>query len=107
GEDGRELWFAIMRNDTMKIALGGTTGAAIPFAPIQLREPDGSPNRSNVVAAAAITGETINIADAYHVPGFDFSGPRAFDQRTGYRAHPFLRVRYQNHHADVVGVLQL
>src|SRR5207302_2849991 len=105
--DGSELRFAIMRNDTMKIALGGTTGAAIPFAPIQMREADGSPNRSNVVAAAAITGETINIADAYHVPGFDFSGPRAFDQRTGYRSQSFLTVPLKNHDAEVVGVLQL
>jgi HD-GYP domain-containing protein (c-di-GMP phosphodiesterase class II) len=106
-EDGRELRFAIMRNDTMKIALGGTTGASIPFAPIQMCEPDGSPNRSNVVAAAALTGETINIADAYHVPGFDFSGPRAFDQRTGYRSQSFLTVPLKNHDAEVVGVLQL
>ena len=31
-EDGHELRFMIMRNDTMNIALGGTTGAPIPFA---------------------------------------------------------------------------
>src|SRR5260370_40679408 len=70
-EDGRELRFVIMRNDTMKIALGGTTPTPIPFAPVQLRQPDGSPNHSNVVAAAAITGTTINIADASNVPGSD------------------------------------
>ena len=106
-DDGRELRFAIMRNDTMKIAMGGTTGTAIPFAPIRMREADGSPNKSNVVAAAAATGETINIADAYHVPGFDFSGPRAFDQRTGYRSQSFLTVPLKNHDEEVVGVLQL
>ncbi|MGE5269427.1 MAG: HD domain-containing phosphohydrolase [Thiohalocapsa sp.] len=106
-EDGSELRFVMMRNDTMNIALGGTTGAAIPFAPVQLREPDGSPNQSNVVAAAANTGATINIADAYNVPGFDFSGPRAFDQRTGYQSQSFLTVPLQNHDSEVVGVLQL
>lgn len=106
-EDGRELRFVIMLNDTLEIALGGTTGAPIPFAPIEMREPDGSPNRSNVVAAAAITGNTINIADAYHVPGFDFSGPRAFDRRTGYRSRSFLTVPLKNHDSEVVGVLQL
>src|SRR5229473_2394435 len=31
GETGHELRFTIMRNDTMGIALGGTTGAPIPF----------------------------------------------------------------------------
>ena len=107
GEDGAELRFVIMRNDTMHIALGGTTGAPIPFPPVQLRNADGSANHGNVVARAAITGETINIADAYNVPGFDFSGPRAFDQRTGYHSQSFLTVPLKNHDAEVVGVLQL
>src|SRR5712691_125759 len=70
-EAGRELRFAIMRNDTMGIALGGTTGAAIPFAPIPLRERDGTPSYKSVVAATAIAGNTINLADAYQAPGFD------------------------------------
>ena len=97
----------IMRNDTMNIALGGTTGAPIPFAPVQLRAADGTLNYKNVVAAAACTGETINLADAYNAPGFDFSGPRAFDERTGYRSQSFLTVPLKNHDAEVVGVLQL
>jgi HD-GYP domain-containing protein (c-di-GMP phosphodiesterase class II) len=106
-EDSRELRFAIMRNDTMEIALGGTTGAPIPFPPVQLRAPDGTPNHQSVVAAAACTGKTINLADAYHAPGFDFSGPRAFDERTGYRSQSFLTVPLTSHDGDVVGVLQL
>src|SRR5437879_1805346 len=105
-EDGSALRFAIMRNDSMGIALGGTTGAAIPFAPVPLREPDGTPNHGNVVAQTAITGNTINLADAYNAPGFDFSGPRAFDRRTGYRSQSFLTVPLKNHDAEVVGVLQ-
>ena len=106
-EDAGELRFMIMRNDTMAIALGGTTGAPIPFPPVALRHADGSPNHSNVVAHAAITGETINLADAYNTPGFDFSGPRAFDARTGYHSQSFLTVPLKNHEAEVVGVLQL
>src|SRR5216683_4944900 len=106
-EDGRELHFVIMRNDTMRIALGGTTGAPIPFAPVPLRELDGTPSYKSVVAAAAIAGETINLADAYDAPGFDFSIPRAFDARTGYRSQSFLTVPLKDHDAEVVGVLQL
>src|SRR5580765_5188610 len=83
-EAGRELRFEIMRNDTMGIALGGTTGAPIPFPPVLLRDPDGAPNTKSVVATAAATGQTINLEDAYNAPGFDFSGTRAFDARTGY-----------------------
>src|SRR5579862_6044509 len=106
-EDGAELRFAIMRNDTMAIALGGTTGAPIPFPPVPLRHPDGTPNHSNVVAEAAVTGNTINLADAYNAPGFDFSGPRKFDATTGYRSQSFLTVPLKNRDGEVVGVLQL
>jgi HD-GYP domain-containing protein (c-di-GMP phosphodiesterase class II) len=107
GDAGHELRFMIMRNDTLCIALGGTTGETIPFAPVHLRDADGTPNYKNVVAAAAVTGETINLADAYNAPGFDFSGTRAFDERTGYRSQSFLTVPLKNHDAEVVGVLQL
>ena len=106
-DDRTEMRFAIMRNDTMKIALGGTTGAPIPFPAVRLVGADGKPSHRNVAAAAAITGHTINIADAYDAPGFDFSGPRAFDVRTGYRSQSFLTVPLRNHDGDVTGVLQL
>ncbi len=106
-EDGAELRFEIMHNDTMGIALGGTTGKAIPFAPVPLRDADGTPNYQSVVATAAVTGETINLVDAYDAPGFDFSMPRAFDAKTGYRSQSFLTVPLKNHDGDVVGVLQL
>lgn len=105
--DGGELRFMIMRNDTMNIALGGTTGAPIPFPPVPLRGPDGGPNYKNVAAAAALGGRTINIADAYDVEKYDFSGMRAFDERTGYRSQSFLTVPLKNHDGEVVGVLQL
>ena len=105
--DRGEMRFAIMRNDSLSIAMGGTTGAPIPFPPVRLLGEDGKPNHTHVAAAAAITGHTINIADAYDAAGFDFSGPRAFDERTGYRSRSFLTVPLKNHDAEVVGVLQL
>ncbi len=106
-EDRRELRFAIMRNDTMGIALGGTTGAPIPFAPVPLREFDGAPSYKSVVTTAAIAGNTINLVDAYNTPDFDFSAPRSFDARTGYRSQSFLAVPLKNHDGEVVGVLEL
>jgi hypothetical protein len=106
-EADSELRFVIMRNDTMGIAYGGTTGVPIPFPPVPLRDPDGAANTKSVVATAAVTGQTINLEDAYNAPGFDFSGTRAFDARTGYRSQSFLTVPLKNHDEDVVGVLQL
>jgi HD-GYP domain-containing protein (c-di-GMP phosphodiesterase class II) len=106
-EEAGQLRFTIMRNDTMAIVLGGTTGEPIPFPPVPLHGSDGTPNHSNVAAHAAITGNTINIADVYHEPGFDFSGPRQFDRDTGYRSQSFLTAPLKNHDGEVVGVLQL
>ncbi len=99
--------FEAIRNDTLDIAMGGTTGTPIPFYPIQLIDKDGTPNSSMVVAHAALSGETVNIADAYTAEGFDFSGTKNFDKKTGYRSTSFLTVPMRNHEQEIIGVLQL
>ena len=100
------LRFEIVRTASLAIAMGGTTGNVIPFYPIQLFK-NGDPNTSMVAAFAALTGQTVNIADAYTEEGFDFSGTRAFDQKTGYRSQSFLTVPMKNHEGEITGVLQL
>ena len=102
-----KLRFEIMRNDSLGIAMGGTTGQSIPFPPVPLYGADGQPNRKNVSAYAAVRGKTIDIEDAYDVEKFDFSGTKAFDAKTGYRSKSFLTVPLKNHDGEVVGVLQL
>ena len=106
-EDGKALRFEIVRNDTLGIALGGTSGNAIAFPDLQLRDDEGKPNISMVAAYAAINHKTVNIADAYSEAGFDFSGTRKFDERTGYRSCSFLTVPMKNHENEIIGVLQL
>jgi len=106
-EDERSLRFEIMRNDSLKIALGGTSGNPIPFPPLPLRTESGEENNSMVAAYAAIHQKTVNIVDAYEAEGFDFSGTRKFDERTGYRSQSFLTVPMKNHENAVIGVLQL
>ncbi|MFW6350138.1 MAG: HD domain-containing phosphohydrolase [Thiohalospira sp.] len=103
---GDELVFSTVRNDTLGFRMGGTAGPAPDFPPLPLHV-DGEPNRHNVAAWAAISGETVNIADAYAAEDFDFSGTRAVDERTGYRSTSFLTVPLTNHEEEVVGVLQL
>jgi HD-GYP domain-containing protein (c-di-GMP phosphodiesterase class II) len=102
----RTLRFEIVRTSSLRYYLGGTTGNPVPFYPIQLYK-DGKPNHSMVAAYAALTGKTVNIADAYTADGFDFSGTRAFDQKTGYRSTSFLTVPMRNHEHEIIGVLQL
>lgn len=106
-EDQSALKFEILRTDSLGIRLGGTTGKPIDLPLLPLRTADGAPNDSLVAAHAAIHDRTVNIADAYSAAGFDFSGTRAFDQRTGYRSQSFLTVPMKNHDLELIGVLQL
>jgi len=102
-----KLQFEIVRTDSLSIAMGGTTGKAVPFYPIPLQDKDGKPNYTMIAAYAALTHKTVNIADAYVEEGFDFSGTRNFDKRTGYRSQSFLTVPMKNHEGQIIGVLQL
>jgi HD-GYP domain-containing protein (c-di-GMP phosphodiesterase class II) len=104
--EDKTLRFEIVRTSSLKYYLGGTSGNPVPFYPIQLYR-DGKPNHSMVAAHAALTGKTVNIADAYTADGFDFSGTRAFDSKTGYRSKSFLTVPMRNHEHETIGVLQL
>ncbi len=106
-DDGRALRFEILRTDSLHIAMGGTTGNAINFPNLPLINDKGEPNDSMVAAYAAIHDETVNIADAYTEAGFDFSGTRSFDVRTGYRSQSFLTAPMKNHEGEIIGVLQL
>ncbi len=101
------LKFEIMRNKTLNLALGGTTGQEIPFAPLPLYFEDGSPNLTTVASHATLNNKTINISDAYQTESFDFSGTRKFDEKTGYHSQSFLTIPMKNHESEVIGVLQL
>jgi len=104
---GEKLQFEVMRSNSLGLAMGGESGESIPFYPIALYNADGSPNNAMVAAHAALTRQTVNIEDAYAEEGFDFSGTRAFDRKTGYRSTSFLTIPMRNHENDVIGVLQL
>ncbi|HZW86043.1 MAG TPA: GAF domain-containing protein, partial [Gallionella sp.] len=101
------LRFEILRNDSLNIAMGGTSGAPVTFYPIELYDQAGNANHAMVVSHVALSGETVNIHDAYTAKGFDFSGTKKFDSMTGYRSQSFLTVPMCNHEKEIIGVLQL
>lgn len=105
--DDHRLRFEIMRTTSLGFAMGGSSGVPIPFDPIPLYLADGTPNTKMVVSHAALTGDIVNIPDAYETSEFDFSGTRAFDQRTGYRSCSFLTIPMKDHEETIIGVLQL
>ncbi|MHA1598076.1 MAG: HD domain-containing phosphohydrolase [Alphaproteobacteria bacterium] len=107
--DGEQLKFEIMLNNTLpNLNAGGTTGKDIVLPPINLHdEVTGEANHKNVASHVALTGETINIPDAYETEKFDFSGTKRFDTANKYRSTSFLTVPMSNHEGDIIGVLQL
>jgi len=94
------LRFQIVQNDSLKIRMGGKSGESIPFPPVELKE-------TNVSAFVALKGISVNIPDVYDTDLFDFTGPKKFDQSTGYRSKSMLVVPMRNHENDIIGVLQL
>jgi len=105
--DDQRLKFSIMITDSLNIHMGGTSGKEIPFYPVKLYMDNGQPNKTMIAANAGLTGDTINIPDAYKAKGFDFAGTKAFDEKTGYRSKSFLTVPLKNHEDEIIGVLQL
>jgi HD-GYP domain-containing protein (c-di-GMP phosphodiesterase class II) len=105
--DRDELCFAILRNESLNMALGGTTGRPIDLPPVPMRRQDGTPNHKNVASFAASLKQSVKIDDAYATAGFDFSGTQTFDRHHGYRSTSFLTIPLQNSEGLVIGVLQL
>jgi HD-GYP domain-containing protein (c-di-GMP phosphodiesterase class II) len=55
-----------------------------------------------IAGLVAITGESLNIPDAYADPRFD----RSTDEKTGYRTRCILCVPIKNHSGEILGVLE-
>ena len=102
-----QLHFEIIANDSLGIQMGGASGDAIAFEPIPLQDARGQPNHRMVVSHCVLSGETVNIEDAYQADAFDFTGARDFDRRTGYRTRSILTFPLQNHEDEIIGVMQL
>lgn len=95
------LRFEIMFSDTLDLKTQGH------YADLPLFLENGEPNERLMVAYAVNHKQTINVKDAYYEEGFDFSGTRHFDQRSGYRTKAVLTIPMKNHEDEVVAVLQL
>lgn len=105
--DDDQLRFAILRNDTLGIAFGGSAPPPEGFTSIPLFLPDGRPNLHNVATYAVHARRGVRIDDAYHAEGFDFTGAKRMDAETGYRSTSFATVPLIDSQGYVIGVLQL
>lgn len=104
----KTLRFVMVLNDTLKIAMGGTTGKEVSLPPLNLNDPaTGAPNLRNIATSCAIRGRPISVIDVYEAEGFDFSGAKAFDKKMNYRTVSVLCVALKDTQQKVIGVLQL
>ena len=106
-EDCRSLAFNVMHTDSLKIYQGGTSGNTVNLPNVPLYDAEGNENHSNVSAHVALSGQVINIADVYEAKGFNFDGPRRFDESLNYRSMSMLVVPMRDHEGEIIGVLQL
>ncbi len=104
---GDSLRFEIIHNHSMGIHAGVSGVRPVPLPDVLLRTADGTDNHASVVAHCVLSGQTVNVPDAYAAPGFDFTGTKAFDTKTGYRTTSVLVVPMRDHEGMITGALQL
>ena len=87
------LRFKLAQNDTV----------AVPF-----REATVEIDEHSIAGYVALTGEIVNIEDAYHLPrGVPYAINRKFDEDSGYRTRSILAVPIRNQKDKIIAVLQL
>jgi sigma-54-dependent transcriptional regulator len=74
--------------------------------PIELR-PQGRPNMADISAYAALSGQLVNLEDAYRYTGFDFKALYERDRQTGFHSRSILVVPLSDHQDVSLGVMQL
>jgi HD-GYP domain-containing protein (c-di-GMP phosphodiesterase class II) len=90
----RRLRFKLSQNDSRP---------DIPFVEFTIPIDHGS-----LAGYAATEGDPLVIEDVYMLPpDVEYSFNRSFDERYGYRTKSMLVIPMQNHHGEVIGVLQL
>ncbi len=97
--DEEYLYFKIIQNNRLNIYQGGG-GEVIDLPPVPMTE-------SNVASYVAIHGEVVNIEDVYNSDRFDFTGPKKYDEITGYLTRSLLVIPLKKRDGEIIGVLQL
>jgi HD-GYP domain-containing protein (c-di-GMP phosphodiesterase class II) len=114
GGQGRSLLFAPGQNgsslpegdsprERLRFKLAQNDSVAITF-----REATVEIDEHSIAGYVALTGEIVNIEDAYHLPrGVPYAINRKFDDDSGYRTKSILAVPIRNQKEKIIAVLQL
>ena len=99
-QDNGALHFEVAQNDTLRKRADMKPDTFKPYS-LAL-------TKNSIAGYVAITGETLNIPDAYDLSpeaGFEFN--RDFDRRNNYRTRSMLLVAMKDTEGKIIGVLQL
>jgi HD-GYP domain-containing protein (c-di-GMP phosphodiesterase class II) len=87
----------------LRFKLAQNDSISIPFREVVMDISDKS-----IAGYVALTGEPVNLEDAYHIPeGVPYQINRKFDEDSGYRTRSILAVPMRNQKGEIVGVVQL
>jgi HD-GYP domain-containing protein (c-di-GMP phosphodiesterase class II) len=102
GQNGSSLpEDALQERLRFKLAQNDTVAVSFREATVEI-------NEHSVAGYVALTGEIVNIEDAYHLPrGVPYSINRRFDEDSGYRTKSILAVPIRNQKEKIIAVLQL
>jgi HD-GYP domain-containing protein (c-di-GMP phosphodiesterase class II) len=108
--DGGSLYLVIrgkdessQSDDLLKFELAQNDSVVTPFEKLTMPL-----NEKSIAGYAALTGQTVNVADAYNPPsGAPYKIGRAFDDEWGYRTKSMLVIPMRDHQHKVIGVVQL
>jgi HD-GYP domain-containing protein (c-di-GMP phosphodiesterase class II) len=89
----QRLRFKLAQNDTVEV----------PFREVTMKV-----NENSIAGYVALTGQIVNIPDAYDIPSeLPYTINRSFDEDSGYRTRSILAVPIRNQKDKIIGVLQL
>jgi len=96
------LRFMVSQNDTLKKRAHHSQNE------INLGRQTVKMSKTSIAGYVAMTGETVNIHDAYNMPGdVPYKHSRQVDENLGYRTKSILAVPMKDHRDEIIGVLQL
>jgi HD-GYP domain-containing protein (c-di-GMP phosphodiesterase class II) len=91
------------RHERLRFKLAQNDTVAVPFREVAM-----DINEHSIAGYVALTGEIVNIEDAYHLPpDVPYSINRKFDEDSGYRTKSILAVPIRNQREEIIAVLQL
>ncbi len=98
GKDGES-----QDDDCLRFKLTQNDSVSVPFEEFTMPL-----NNTSIAGHVALTGERVNLGDAYNPPaGTPFKISRSFDEQSGYRTKSMLVVPMRDHQDKVIGVVQL